>query len=110
MIEIKINEKDVAVKEGSTIMEAAEEHGVFIPHFCYHKKLSIAANCRMCLVEVEKSRKPLPACATPVTQGMKGPAGATGGASMAVQLFRSDLDQWWPVSFQASSSSWLPVL
>ena len=71
MIEIKINEKDVAVKEGSTIMEAAEEHGVFIPHFCYHKKLSIAANCRMCLVEVEKSRKPLPACATPVTQGMK---------------------------------------
>ena len=45
--------------------------GIYIPHFCYHKKLSIAANCRMCLVEVEKAPKPLPACATPVTEGMK---------------------------------------
>lgn len=45
--------------------------GVYIPHFCYHKKLSIAANCRMCLVQVEKAPKPLPACATPVTNGMK---------------------------------------
>ncbi len=71
MIELQINDSDISVKEGSTIMEAAEKSGVFIPHFCYHKKLSIAANCRMCLVEVEKSRKPLPACATPVTQGMR---------------------------------------
>ena len=71
MIKLHINDSDVTVKEGSTIMEAAEKSGVFIPHFCYHKKLSIAANCRMCLVEVEKSRKPLPACATPVTQGMR---------------------------------------
>ena len=70
MINLKINNSDVTVKEGSTIMEAAEKSGIFVPHFCYHKKLSIAANCRMCLVEVEKSRKPLPACATPVTQGM----------------------------------------
>ncbi len=51
-------------------MHAAERAGTYIPHFCYHKKLSIAANCRMCLVEVEKASKPLPACATPVTQGM----------------------------------------
>ena len=71
MINLKINDSDVTVKEGSTIMEAAEKSGIFVPHFCYHKKLSIAANCRMCLVEVEKSRKPLPACATPVTQGMQ---------------------------------------
>jgi len=48
-------------------MDAAHKAGVYIPHFCYHKKLSIAANCRMCLVEVEKAPKPLPACATPAT-------------------------------------------
>jgi len=53
------------------IIEAADEAGIFIPRFCYHRKLSIAANCRMCLVEVEKVAKPLPACATPVTDGMK---------------------------------------
>jgi NADH-quinone oxidoreductase subunit G len=52
------------------VMHAAEKAGTYIPHFCYHKKLSIAANCRMCLVEVEKAPKPMPACATPVTQGM----------------------------------------
>jgi len=71
MVELEINETSVKVSEGSTVMEAAEKLGIFIPHFCYHKKLSIAANCRMCLVEVEKSRKPLPACATPATHGMK---------------------------------------
>jgi NADH-quinone oxidoreductase subunit G len=59
------------VPEGSMVMEAASRLGIYVPHFCYHKKLSIAANCRMCLVEVEKAPKPLPACATPVTQGMK---------------------------------------
>jgi NADH-quinone oxidoreductase subunit G len=53
------------------VMHAANKLDTYIPHFCYHKKLSIAANCRMCLVEVEKAPKPLPACATPVTQGMK---------------------------------------
>ncbi|HEX6019459.1 MAG TPA: NADH-quinone oxidoreductase subunit NuoG, partial [Burkholderiaceae bacterium] len=52
------------------MMHAADAAGVYIPHFCYHKKLSIAANCRMCLVEIEKAPKPMPACATPVTQGM----------------------------------------
>jgi len=52
------------------VMHAAEKAGTYIPHFCYHKKLSIAANCRMCLVDVEKAPKPMPACATPVTMGM----------------------------------------
>ena len=56
---------------GSTVMDAANKLGIYVPHFCYHKKLSIAANCRMCLVQVEKAPKPLPACATPVTEGMK---------------------------------------
>ena len=70
MIEIQLDGQKVDVIEGSTIMHAAEKAGTYIPHFCYHKKLSIAANCRMCLVDVEKAPKPMPACATPVTQGM----------------------------------------
>lgn len=70
MIEIHLDGQKVDVLEGSTIMHAAEKAGTYIPHFCYHKKLSIAANCRMCLVDVEKAPKPMPACATPVTQGM----------------------------------------
>lgn len=70
MIEIELDGKKVEVLEGSMVMHAAEKAGTYIPHFCYHKKLSIAANCRMCLVDVEKAPKPLPACATPVTQGM----------------------------------------
>ena len=70
MIEIDLDGKKVEVVEGSLIMQAAEKAGTYIPHFCYHKKLSIAANCRMCLVDVEKMPKPMPACATPVTQGM----------------------------------------
>ncbi|MDP1537517.1 MAG: NADH-quinone oxidoreductase subunit NuoG [Burkholderiales bacterium] len=71
MLEIELDGKLMAVAEGSTIMDAANQAGTFVPHFCYHRKLSIAANCRMCLVEVEKAPKPLPACATPVTKGMK---------------------------------------
>jgi len=71
MLDIEIDGKQVQVPAGSTIMDAAQLIGVYIPHFCYHKKLSIAANCRMCLVQVEKAPKPLPACATPVTSGMK---------------------------------------
>ncbi|MCE1244615.1 NADH-quinone oxidoreductase subunit NuoG [Oryzomicrobium sp.] len=71
MLEIEIDGKKVEVPDGSTIMDAAHQVGSYIPHFCYHKKLSIAANCRMCLVQVEKAPKPLPACATPVTNGMK---------------------------------------
>ncbi|MBI1906339.1 MAG: NADH-quinone oxidoreductase subunit G [Rhodocyclales bacterium] len=71
MLEIEIDGKPVSVDDGSTVMDAATKAGIYIPHFCYHKKLSIAANCRMCLVQVEKAPKPLPACATPVTGGMK---------------------------------------
>src|SRR5512145_1952699 len=62
---------EVEVKQGATVMDATNKLGVYVPHFCYHQKLSIAANCRMCLVEIEKAPKPLPACATPVTDGMK---------------------------------------
>ncbi len=71
MVEIEIDGKAVEIQQGSMVMDAAKKLGTHIPHFCYHKKLSIAANCRMCLVEVEKAPKPLPACATPVTPGMK---------------------------------------
>lgn len=71
MINIEIDGKEVSVPKGGTIMDGAKQIGVYIPHFCYHKKLSIAANCRMCLVDVEKAPKPLPACATPVMDGMK---------------------------------------
>ena len=70
MIEIELDGKKVEALEGSMIMHAADKAGTYIPHFCYHKKLSIAANCRMCLVDVEKMPKPMPACATPVSQGM----------------------------------------
>jgi NADH-quinone oxidoreductase subunit G len=70
MVELDIDGQKVEITEGSMIMHAAEKCGTYIPHFCYHKKLSIAANCRMCLVDVEKAPKPMPACATPVTQGM----------------------------------------
>ncbi len=70
-MQIEIDGKPVEAKSGSMIIEAADALGVWIPRFCYHRKLSIAANCRMCLVDVEKSPKPLPACATPITEGMK---------------------------------------
>ncbi|MEW6705903.1 MAG: NADH-quinone oxidoreductase subunit NuoG [Pseudomonadota bacterium] len=69
-IEIELDGQKVEVPEGSMVMHAADKAGTYIPHFCYHKKLSIAANCRMCLVDVEKAPKPMPACATPVTPGM----------------------------------------
>lgn len=70
MVEIELDGKKVEVPPGSMVMDAANKLGTYVPHFCYHKKLSIAANCRMCLVEVEKAPKPLPACATPVSPGM----------------------------------------
>ncbi|HYB51393.1 MAG TPA: NADH-quinone oxidoreductase subunit NuoG [Burkholderiaceae bacterium] len=70
MIELQIDGRKVAVREGRTVMDAANELGIYVPHFCYHRKLSIAANCRMCLVDIEKSPKPMPACATPVMPGM----------------------------------------
>ena len=71
MLDIEIDGKPMQVPAGSTIMDAAQAAGTYIPHFCYHKKLSIAASCRMCLVQVEKAPKALPACATPVASGMK---------------------------------------
>jgi|CXWL01.1.fsa_nt_gi NADH-quinone oxidoreductase subunit G len=70
MIEIELDGKKVSVPAGSMVMHAADVAGTYVPHFCYHKKLSIAANCRMCLVDVEKMPKAMPACATPVTNGM----------------------------------------
>ncbi len=70
MIELEIDGQKVEVAEGSMVMHACEKMGTYVPHFCYHPKLSIAANCRMCLVDVEKAPKPMPACATPATQGM----------------------------------------
>jgi NADH-quinone oxidoreductase subunit G len=71
MLEIEIDGKQMEVADGATIMDATNQAGIYVPHFCYHRKLSIAANCRMCLVHVDKAPKPLPACATPVTNGMK---------------------------------------
>ena len=70
MIELELDGRQVSVSEGSMVMHAADAAGTYVPHFCYHKKLSIAANCRMCLVDIEKMPKPMPACATPVTNGM----------------------------------------
>ncbi len=70
-LKLEVDGREVEVPHGSTVMDAANKLGIYVPHFCYHRKLSIAANCRMCLVEVEKAPKPLPACATPVTDGMK---------------------------------------
>ncbi len=68
---LEIDGRKVEVAPGSTVMDAANALDIYVPHFCYHKKLSIAANCRMCLVQVEKAPKPLPACATPAAEGMK---------------------------------------
>jgi NADH-quinone oxidoreductase subunit G len=71
LLNLEVDGTPVQVPHGSTVMDATNKLGVYVPHFCYHKKLSIAANCRMCLVQVEKAPKPLPACATPATEGMK---------------------------------------
>ena len=70
MAHLEVDGRPVEVPDNSTIMDAANKLGIYVPHFCYHRKLSIAANCRMCLVQVEKAPKPLPACATPATEGM----------------------------------------
>lgn len=71
IVHIEIDGQAFEAPRGAMVIQVADEHGIYIPRFCYHHKLSIAANCRMCLVEVEKAPKPLPACATPVTEGMK---------------------------------------
>ena len=70
MLKVKVNNKEVQVEEGLTVLQACEKAGAEIPRFCYHEKLSIAGNCRMCLVEIEKSRKPVASCAMPVSEGM----------------------------------------
>src|SRR5678815_1117428 len=70
MPKLTVDGKEIEVAAGATVMDAANRLGIYVPHFCYHRKLTIAANCRMCLVEVEKAPKPMPACATPVTEGM----------------------------------------
>ena len=69
-IKIKIDGKPIKAQKGQMIIEVTDSAGIYIPRFCYHEKLSVAANCRMCLVEVEKAPKPMPACATPVAEGM----------------------------------------
>ncbi len=71
IVNLEVDGKPVQVQSGRTVMDAAHQLGIYVPHFCWHSKLTIAANCRMCLVQVEKAPKPLPACATPVTEGMK---------------------------------------
>ncbi|MFO1392762.1 MAG: NADH-quinone oxidoreductase subunit NuoG [Steroidobacteraceae bacterium] len=71
LVSIEIDGVPVKARKGAMIIHATDAHGAYVPRFCYHDKLSVAANCRMCLVEVEKAPKPLPACATPVSEGMK---------------------------------------
>ena len=71
VVNIEVDGKPVEAKRGQMVIEVTDAVGAYVPRFCYHEKLSIAANCRMCLVEVEKAPKPMPACATPVNEGMK---------------------------------------
>jgi len=70
-VNIQVNGVPLKARKGQMIMQVTDPAQIYIPRFCYHDKLSVAANCRMCLVEVEKAPKPMPACATPVTEGMK---------------------------------------
>ncbi len=70
MLKLKVNDVEVEIEEGLTVLQACEKAGVEIPRFCYHEKLSIAGNCRMCLVEMEKSPKPIASCAMPAAEGM----------------------------------------
>ncbi len=70
-IKIEVDGQEIDAKAGSMLIEATDAAGIYVPRFCYHKSLSVAANCRMCLVEVERALKPMPACATPVSEGMK---------------------------------------
>ena len=71
LVNLEIDGQPVKARKGAMIIHATDAHGAYVPRFCYHDKLPVAANCRMCLVEVEKAPKPLPACATPVAEGMK---------------------------------------
>ena len=69
MFKLKVNNKDIEIEEGLTVLQACEKAGVEIPRFCYHERLSIAGNCRMCLVEMEQSSKPIASCAMPASEG-----------------------------------------
>jgi NADH-quinone oxidoreductase subunit G len=71
MVTIEVNGKPLRAKKGSMVIQVTDAAGIYVPRFCYHHKLPVAANCRMCLVEIEKAPKPMPACATPVADGMK---------------------------------------
>ena len=70
-IKIEVDGKELEAQAGEMLIQVTDRNDIYIPRFCYHEKLSIAANCRMCLVEVERAPKPMPACATPVMDGMK---------------------------------------
>ena len=70
MPKLKVNDVEVIVEDGATVLQACEEAGFEIPRFCYHERLSIAGNCRMCLVEMDKSPKPIASCAMPAGEGM----------------------------------------
>jgi NADH dehydrogenase/NADH:ubiquinone oxidoreductase subunit G len=71
MIKVTVDGTNVFVKRGSTVLQACEAVGIEIPRFCYHERLSVAGNCRMCLVEIEKTPKPVASCAMPTMDGMK---------------------------------------
>ena len=71
VVKIEVDGRELEARKGAMLIEATDAAGIYIPRFCYHKHLSVAANCRMCLVEVERAPKPMPACATPVVDGMK---------------------------------------
>jgi len=71
LLNIEVDGRRLQAKKGQMVIQVTDAAGIYVPRFCYHEKLSIAANCRMCLVEIEKAPKPMPACATPVTEGMK---------------------------------------
>ena len=85
MLKLKVNDIDVEVEEGLTVLQACEKVGVEIPRFCYHEKLSIAGNCRMCLVEIEKSPKPVASCAMPSAAGMAHDATGFGDFSISTK-------------------------
>jgi NADH-quinone oxidoreductase subunit G len=71
VVNVEVDGRPLKARKGQMLIQLTDQAGVYVPRFCYHEKLTIAANCRMCLVEVEKAPKPLPACATPVAEGMK---------------------------------------
>ena len=82
-ITVTINGQQIETQAGRLLIDVADENNIVIPRFCYHKRLSVAANCRMCLVEIERSPKPMPACATQCMDGMV--VQTRSGAALAAQ-------------------------